>query len=1210
MDPVTVTTTIITLGAFIKDLIDQSEGIRSSIEKVSENRRQIRELAQDIVRTLYDLASLTRGKEWAFRGPELLEALESLKSEMLYVHSKCLKISPIQLPGFRGIPSHLKAWRKRDDLEKKIARLRERANQCLLQFTAFSTARTERVAAGIARTTLRIEQTLIVDNVENQVKARRLEGLMARILLEAEFGQHKLRETVENISADSSFQSLEYQYMSAQLHSLINSVKPLLVCGDLSLVESWEYDTLSFVLVEPSEATPSHALSHILGIVVAIHSRDHASLLDLLMKAMNNLPMCFTFAGLHSEEIVWGHFEIDILRYMAKRGCNVGALPRIADVLGDISRAHCRQFELDVAVDFSQQSLALWVEVSHLSPEADNRIGYLRAMVIHAKNLLAKEDKTAMLCAAQDAISLARPMAKALAESIVSRGTPLTDCERRNADIFCEASFVLAKVLSCLDHPLDSYETFLEAFRTACSLPICGYDPDYWGQYIDSFLDVICKVAEDGRLSLSMLSDCVDLFRKLACIYPKQYSSGFLRVLHAFAYHSQQQPPHSYHSTEQLRLFLEPTHDAAPPALDIAASIPIDSSVLVDAVRLFFAEARAQEHCTVPLIQNIIVAHFPQAIEVLRVVVQSPVFDSLVLFRLLYITCPVIPHLLPAEHIMPVLVDAVKGTSTQVVHATLNFEKWEISFAEYFRHVCQHAARLGVVDEGISLFQELVAYLELQSDAHPRAVIWLRVFLALWVILLCDTARFSDAVDLVKRKRSRILESGDLVPNSWYLILWMLKARILQRVGRHKEALQLLRTGVAEGIRKFWIKGRPFNLDLYFLLPQLASAWGQIGEHAKALEHAEKAATACRDVDTEDEAEEAVLCVQIHSLTIHSNCLAAVGRIYEGLDSAQKAVSLYTEYWEPMWNYLYFPFRVQEVGGAAFFALSLRLLAVDDKEEALLNSQRATILYFELVALAPRHRPTLARSLRHLASILWLLGHQDLAISACVDAVDILRKVVDRETYFLPFFADALDELARYLTESGDNSGASTANVEAAEARLRFASLPSEPEWLFERLEAEDGEDADWWEWGLEQYYDALEGSASEDSAEVNDSADAGDPDFELEDALVTTGIVAEEAEQTVVAEAPESNTSLIFVAPGDSADKPGFKEANDMDNHRIANTGEAAKGTKIQGTLTNILSKPVEIRLSMRSTLMDFIWWTLLLLLASLLAVMYARIV
>ncbi|KAJ7796860.1 hypothetical protein B0H14DRAFT_3887356, partial [Mycena olivaceomarginata] len=204
MDPLTITTTIMTLASFINELIEVGESIRRSIEKVNENRRQIRELTDDVVHVLYELAKLTKGHEDTFCGPDLLSALESLKAEMLYVHSKCLKISAVQLPGLRGVRSQFKAWRKRDDLEAKIGRLKEHVSKCYSQFTAFSVARIE-------HNTLRIEQTAIINHMENQVKARRLEGMMAQVLLETPFGQNIMNRTVEIISADPTHSSLESQ---------------------------------------------------------------------------------------------------------------------------------------------------------------------------------------------------------------------------------------------------------------------------------------------------------------------------------------------------------------------------------------------------------------------------------------------------------------------------------------------------------------------------------------------------------------------------------------------------------------------------------------------------------------------------------------------------------------------------------------------------------------------------------------------------------------------------------------------------------------------------------------------------------------------------------------------------------------------------------------------------------------------------------------
>ncbi|KAJ6499855.1 hypothetical protein DFH09DRAFT_1289848 [Mycena vulgaris] len=205
MDPITATTTIITLATFIKDLIDVGQSIKSSIDKVSENRRQIRDLTDDILCVLAEMAELSRQQAGQSQAPALLSALGDLKADMLYVLVACRKISPAQpSPGFRGFGYQIKVWMKRDDIEAKIRRLKEHVNKCYLKFTAFSAARIEETTTRIKETahrtdntTLRVEQSLMVNHVENQVKLQRLEGLMARMLLETQFGQDVMSRTIE-----------------------------------------------------------------------------------------------------------------------------------------------------------------------------------------------------------------------------------------------------------------------------------------------------------------------------------------------------------------------------------------------------------------------------------------------------------------------------------------------------------------------------------------------------------------------------------------------------------------------------------------------------------------------------------------------------------------------------------------------------------------------------------------------------------------------------------------------------------------------------------------------------------------------------------------------------------------------------------------------------------------------------------------------------
>ncbi|KAJ7891210.1 hypothetical protein B0H14DRAFT_2158512, partial [Mycena olivaceomarginata] len=172
--------------------------------------------------------------------------------------------------------------------------------------------------------------------------------------------------------------------------------------------------------------------------------------------------------------------------------------------------------------------------------------------------------------------------------------------------------------------------------------------------------------------------------------------------------------------------------------------------------------------------------------------------------------------------------------------------------------------------------------------------------------------------------------------------------------------------------------------------------------------------------------------------------LATLGRNDEALAAAQEAVSVYTENAPHMWGKFLYTIRKQELGANAFHTLSLQLAPFGKAQQALQNAEKATELYRELVALAPRHLPTLASSLRNLGSILWDVDCREEAVAACEEAIGIMRKVSSPETYFLPALAEALDQLAGYLAGKGDVRGAAAAVDECAQVRREFAALPPE----------------------------------------------------------------------------------------------------------------------------------------------------------------------
>jgi hypothetical protein len=161
----------------------------------------------------------------------------------------------------------------------------------------------------------------------------------------------------------------------------------------------------------------------------------------------------------------------------------------------------------------------------------------------------------------------------------------------------------------------------------------------------------------------------------------------------------------------------------------------------------------------------------------------------------------------------------------------------------------------------------------------------------------------------------------------------------------------------------------------------------------------------------------------------------------------------------------------------------------------------------------------------------------------------MMRKVVEIETYFLPALADALDQLAGYLTEKGDIVGASAMTIESTAVRRRFTSLPPQPDFLFEKIELE-GDDKDGTDM-KEEWETALEADISV-NAEVLPAA---------VDAFTSTSA------------APSSQVAQKTDEKPDSA-------------------GDTTTIQRATSSVADILYTPLEIRL--RSTPMDILWWML----------------
>ncbi|KAF7357936.1 Tetratricopeptide repeat family [Mycena venus] len=1150
------------------DLIDVAQSIKRSIEKTRENRRRIRDLTDDVLRTLADLADLTRGKEDTFQAPALLSALGNLKAEMLHVLSLCYEMSPAeQRGGIRALGSHIKIWIKREDLEMEIGRLKEHVNKCYLQFTAFAAARIEQTSVQVAYTTLRVEQSLILNNVENQVRLRRLEGMMARVLLETQFGQSVMDQTIEIISADLSHSSLESQYLTVQAMRLIDSIRHLTTRGSLVLDSSvWE-SMRPLQLLFLQSASPSRVLQWILIELVEIHENPTGKIqVEILAEILFKLGVHLVNLGKTSEAIAWELLKIDILRSSASRDWSAAILAQLAHSLYLLSWRYQSQLQYRRALQASQQSLDLWHHLSESLPDVDHRASLLTATIVHAENLFHTGQKTVALCIAQEAADLSRRMVEQLLETC-SEPASLTEETEFKAVRCCEAYFNLAHTLSSVGRHFESYQVFVEGFQTILKLPVSTYPPS--GTDVDMFIDQACRVAEGDGFSLAMLADCVILFRNLARIHPENLSSQFLLVLYAY-------------------VFVELNPDCPPPPLDITATACIDDfnihgGIVNDAVQAFYT--CPWQTSTTPLIRNIFITHFEEAIGVLR---ETVINDSTTIIWDLYSILDILSFVTKPRQL------ALLKLMTKIIRQLLvqpgAWEQWSLyilnsPFVELWR--------FGLLDDALEVSNQGIQYLSLS----PKIADNMNASLLDQAFLLCDMGRILEAVQLTQKVEKMLPGTALEGPTDvGYWLPCIIKTRILRRAGRNQEALRLLASGVADGGRRYLTDDSDiFEFYLYFLLVELATIQGILGCPGGALQDAERAVSACRGKVAEKFVD-GQMCTLVHALTTLSNCLAVAERNEEALAFAYEAVSIYTENASKMWEDFLYTIRKAELGANAFHTLSQRLALSGKLEQALINASKATDLYRELVELAPRHLPTLASSLQDRASILWEVGRCDEAIAACEEAVAIIRKIVDPEVYFLAALAEALEQLAVYLTEKGDVISASAATAEYGEVRRTFASLPSETEFLFERVVTESDEDDEEAPSGSEKDDNYDDASEALKSAEGPDTAHAattlpespGEPTVENlpEGSCIDAGEIRVAAGDKVIPSAAHaSSVELEVLSP---AHKTSVASESPDEGPSITETAPSAKKS-----LTDVLSKPLEVRLS--STPMDILWWILL---------------
>ncbi|KAF8154850.1 hypothetical protein B0H34DRAFT_799586 [Crassisporium funariophilum] len=189
MDPLSLTLAAFALGTALKEIIVLAQKLDDTLEQVTRNMENARQLAASILKTLLQMEKLYNGHQDILESStELKDALDGLKSDVQAAYTKCTELfKPAGKSNDRIDRAKLafKAWKNRNKVETDITNLKHRVDACFLNFAILSSARIESntlkvfdSTTRIERTTTRIEQLLVLDQSQ-LARLKKMEGIVA-----------------------------------------------------------------------------------------------------------------------------------------------------------------------------------------------------------------------------------------------------------------------------------------------------------------------------------------------------------------------------------------------------------------------------------------------------------------------------------------------------------------------------------------------------------------------------------------------------------------------------------------------------------------------------------------------------------------------------------------------------------------------------------------------------------------------------------------------------------------------------------------------------------------------------------------------------------------------------------------------------------------------------------------------------------------------
>lgn len=253
MDPITITTTVVTLATCLKDVVGVARDIKKTIDKIPQNRRNARKLSQEVLTGLFEVEKFYEARSELLEGsPELDEALQHLAQHMRIVRTRCYELLTPSNKKFGKLRAAFKAWMECDKIEQEIMDLRERVSACYTRFTAFTIARLEQPISRIDIKTTRIEEKILVFDENQRMTLGRIEVAIATL----QRGDTGSMESITVHSLAPSSDVIDALYLHRQIETISSTLTNLALSTTLANEQPTSGYLLPFktVIIDPDAA--------------------------------------------------------------------------------------------------------------------------------------------------------------------------------------------------------------------------------------------------------------------------------------------------------------------------------------------------------------------------------------------------------------------------------------------------------------------------------------------------------------------------------------------------------------------------------------------------------------------------------------------------------------------------------------------------------------------------------------------------------------------------------------------------------------------------------------------------------------------------------------------------------------------------------------------------------------------------------------------